>query len=254
MGQLGLALLKNPTEGGAKLILYQTKDHILSSLQLTKATKVYWKPPYLQYHDSQQGFWSLFFTNDKDSNEFFDELGEVCTIDRADTAKTSDTSGTINVAVAESINTSADSIKSDIEKIDSVDASKTKSDVVYRVAKIGHQLPKMKTTAMDDDDAALTSLTDAERIQNLQASTKLTQAISVDRIIYPPIQKPPKPTNISVALQPSPIWPSLSTPSTSTFDLNSFASENRIQNTEVRMNLSKLDSKLDRVLDNVERK
>lgn len=225
----------------------------MSSLQLTKTTKVYWKPPYLQYHDTQQEFWSLFFTSDNDATEFFSELGEVCIIDRANAATPIDINATTHTAAMESTNTSTDSIKSDAEKIDSIDASKVKPDVVYRVAKIGHQLPKMKATAKGDENNS-TLATDTERIQNIQSSKISAQVISGDRNIYPPFQIPSKPTNISVALQPTPIWPSLSTPTTSTFDLNAFASENRIQNTEVRMNLSKLDSKLDRVLDNVERK
>lgn len=241
------------------MILYKTKDHILSTLQLTTATKVYWKPPYLQYHDSQQGFWSLFFTCDKDSTEFFEELGEVCIIDRADAITTNDTSNgaTANLHASESKSSSIDSIKMKMDPIDSTDTSSksTKSDVVYRVSKIGHQLPKMKANVTDDDsDSTLPS--DIERIPNPQqtATKPILRNIPGDRIIYPPFQHTPKPTNISVALQPPTIWPSLSTPSTSTIDLNAFATENRIQNTEVRMNLSKLDSKLDRVLDNVERK
>lgn len=252
LGQLGLALLKNPTDGGAKLILYKTKDHILSSLQLTKATTVYWKPPYLQYHDSQQGFWSLFFTSDGDSTEFFAELGEVCTIDRTDASTASDINATENSSAAESTNTLTETSKSDSDKIES-DALKSKSQVVHRVSKIGHQLPIMKPINADDDnDSALVS--DTERAQNSQPSTKSVHSVSSDRCVYPRFQIPPKPTNISLALQPSSIWPSFASPSASSFDLNAFASENRIQNTEVRMNLTKLDSKLDRVLDNVERK
>lgn len=255
LGQLGLALLKNPTEDAAKLILYKTKDHILSTLQLTKTTKVYWKPPYLQYHDSQQGFWSLFFTSERDSIDFFAELGEVCIIDRTgDATNKNDTNAEVSTHAPETANALTDSMKSERKKIDSNDAPKAKSDVVYRVSKIGHQLPKMKVTAADDDsDSTLPS--DTERIPNPHPSTKSIHGIAGDRIVYPAAyQHPPKPTNISVALQPPPIWSSLQSPSTSTFDLNAFASESRIQNTEVRMNLSKLDSKLDRVLDNVERK
>lgn len=212
------------------------------------ATKVYWKPPYLQYHDSQQGFWSLFFTDDKDSTEFFRELGEVCTIDRADSsAKCAPVAAT----AASNIQT-AEAMKTDIDKIDSTDAMKCKSDVVYRVSKIGHQLPKIKANATDDE-SDLKAQVQTDHIANPKTATKPINAASDG--VHPPLPHPPKPTNISsVALQPSPIWASLSSPSASTFDLNTFAAESRIQNTEVRMNLTKLDSKLDRVLDNVERK
>lgn len=253
LGTLGLALLQNPAEEAAKLILYKTKDHILSTLQLTKATTVYWKPPYLQYHDSQQGFWSLFFANEKDSTDFFAELGQVCTIDRTDATVKIDANAEASSQATEITTNAPDSLKSENNKIDGDDKPKAKSDVVYRVSKIGHQLPKMKPNATDDDsDSTLPS--DTERIpKHPQSVTKSIHGASGDRSVYPAYPLPPKPTNISVAFQPTPMWSSLQSPSTSMFDLNAFASENRIQNTEVRMNLSKLDSKIDRVLDNVER-
>lgn len=239
-GQLGLALLKNPTEGASKLILYKTKEIILSTLQLTNDTKVYWKPPYLQYRDTQNEFWSLLFSSDADSAAFFAKLEEACTIDRNDITKNEgNATKPADSAGDTKSNTPMEATTEDIEK---TEAAKAKSDVVYRVAKIGHQLPRIKPSTEDDSDSTLPP--DVEKVPR---NRTVNSAQSITDKIHPSMHIPPKPTNFSVALQ-SPMW------SSSTFDLNSYAAENRIQNTEVRMNLSKLDTKLDRVLDNVERK
>lgn len=241
-------MLKNSTDDTSKLILYKTKEQILSTLLLTKSSQdvvtVYWKPPYLQFHDDSNGFWSLLFGSDADSNEFFAKLEEACTIDRAIMAKPDGIISKENDNIEKISSKPTETSKLSNDKVDEPDTIsnptvKAKSDVVYRVAKIGHQLPRIKPVADDDSD----STSDTGRLMN----TPLIK--SVYNIPEKPatFQIPPKPANISVALQPS-IWPS------STFDLNSFAAENRMQHTEVRMNLSKLDSKMDRVLDNIERK
>lgn len=255
LGQLGLALLKNPAKGASKLILYRTKEQILSTLQLTDSVRVLWKPPYLQYHDDSNGFWSLLFTSDSDTTAFFAKLEEVCTIDRAN-AKTVDINVFETEAIASKPTESTNSTKTVvpttsevIKSSDDVDSS-TKSAVVNRVAKIGHQLPNFKLPIEDDSDSTQHSDTEKVPFQHTSKSIILQDAIGsfASSSFAHGTRLPPKPANISVALQPS-IW---SNPSS--IDLSSFASENRMQNTEVRMNLSKLDSKLDRVLENIERK
>lgn len=239
-----MALLKNSDEDASKLILYKTKEQILSTLLLSKSSKVYWKPPYLQYHDDLNGFWSLLFRSDSDSNAFFAKLEEVCIIDRAYLVK----SGTNDRK--EKVEPTVESTELRNHNVDETDititsTAKAKSDVVYRVAKIGHQLPKIIPVADDDSDSTL--LSDTEKIPSNQPIQSIYN-IPEKPTAMATTQIPPKPANISVALQPS-FWPA-----SSPFDLNSFAVENRIQHTEVRMHLAKLDSKVDRVLDNIERK
>lgn len=201
-------------------------------------TTVYWKPPYLQYRDGQNEFWSLLFANDADSVDFFAKLEEVCKIDRPNTP-------TIETKDSKTPEIKTHSLSKTEDNNDEVVKSKgnTSRDIVYRVAKIGHELPRLKPAT--DDDSTSTLLSETEKVPNIQP---LKSSYNIPERVLPSMHIPPKPTNISFALQ-SPIW----SPS-STFDLNSFAAESRIQNTEVRMNLSKLDTKLDRVLDNVERK
>lgn len=200
---------------------------------MTKLSTVYWKPPYLQYHDASKEVWSLLFASNNDSADFLAKLKDVCLIDRANATETEENNEKpVEFANAIKLLEPAEERK---DKIDGGESVKVKSDIVYRVAKIGHQLPKLKPPADDDSDSTLPS--DTEKIPNVQPVKVKTVAS---------MHIPPKPANISVALQPA-MW-------SNTFDLNSFASENRIQNTEVRMNLSKIDSKIDRVLDSVERK
>lgn len=266
LGQLGLAILSNLADDTSKLILYKTKEQVLSTFLLQKSSKVYWKPPYFQYHDDMNGFWSLIFSSDADSNEFLAKLNGLCLVDRGENTQPEDGSTNVKEEEEEKKDNKSDSAtkmmetvitaksiepkKSTNDKVDGATeqtdnlSAKTKSDVVFRVAKIGHQLPKMHSVADDDSDSAHAS--DTDRVPSM---TSLKSVHIPDKpISLAPSHLPPKPTNISVALQ-SQFWPS----SSSTFDLNAFATENRIQNTEVRMNISKLDSKLDRVLDNIER-
>ena len=242
----------------SKLILYKTKEQILSTLLLTKSSQVYWKPPYLQYHDDSNTFWSLLFGCDDDSIEFFAKLEEACTIDRGllkpDANETTEKERERELDVQNKVSDTDELKSKSNDKVDgaiSLPKARAKSDVVYRVAKIGHQLPRMKPVADEDSDST-SYPSDTEKIPNMLPIKSLYNIPEKPGPIAP-TQIPPKPANISVALQPS-FWsqPSSST-SSSTFDLNTFAAENRIQHTEVRMNISKLDSKLDRVLDNIER-
>lgn len=260
LGQLGLALLKNSDDDMSKLILYKTKEQILSTLLLTKSSQVYWKPPYLQYHDDSNIFWSLLFGCDDDSNEFFAKLEEACTIDRAlthtvklDANETAEKEAEKESEVQNKVSDTDEQKSKNNDEVDgaiSLPKAKAKSDVVYRVAKIGHQLPKMNPVADEDSDST-SYPSDTEKIPSMLPIKSLYNITEKPAPIGP-TQIPPKPANISVALQPS-FWSQPSSSSSSTLDLNTFAAENRIQHTEVRMNLSKLDSKLDRVLDNIER-
>lgn len=237
-GQLGFALLKNPSEDSSRLILYKTKEQILSTVELTKLSTVYWKPPYLQYHDATKEVWSLLFASNNDSADFLAKLKDVCSIDKSNETETEESNNKPVESASATTKLPEPTLDERKDKVDSGEAVKVKSDIVYRVAKIGHQLPKLKPPADDDSDSTLPS--DTERVPNVQPAK-----VNYDKSVAS-MHIPPKPANISVALQPS-MW-------SSTFDLNSFASENRIQHTEVRMNLSKIDSKIDRVIDNVERK
>lgn len=237
-GQMGIALLKNPNENASKLILYKTKDNILSTLQMTKAITIFWKPPYLQYHDSQNGFWSLLFANDMDSSDLFAKLQEFCTIDRANVVATEANAKTKPDLPSKTMKSVEPQTVKKAAKTDAPD------DVIHRVARIGHQLPIVKPSADDDSDSTFQSDTEkTPSIPPIKSAFNRPDDKAISSMYLPP-----KPANISVAFQPS-TWSS-----SSTFDLNSFAAENRMQNTEVRMNLSKLDTKLDKVLDNVERK
>lgn len=255
LGQLGLALLKNSADDMSKLILYKTKEQILSTLLLTRSSQVYWKPPYLQYHDDSNIFWSLLFGCDDDSNEFFAKLEEACTIDRGllkpHANETTEKEREKELDAQNKVSDTDELKSKNNDKVDgaiSLPKVNAKSDVVYRVAKIGHQLPRMKPVADEDSDST-SYPSDTEKIPSMLPIKSLYN-ISEKPAPKAPTQIPPKSANISVALQPS-FWSQPS--SSSTFDLNTFAAENRIQHTEVRMNISKLDSKVDRILDNIER-
>lgn len=211
-----------------------------------------------------RGFWSMNFSNNADSEEFLAKLKPLCSLQREvitepeedltkgkEPEKDNETEK-VSKAIPPKPSEEKEPANDKVDGTETTDksATKAKSDVVYRVAKIGHQLPKIRPAADDDSDSTIPS--DVERVPSVQPLKFVHNKIPDKLTALVPSHLPPKPANISVAFQP-PFWQSSSS-SSSTFDLNAFAAENRIQNTEVRMNISKLDSKLDRVLDNIERK
>ncbi|ALC48443.1 CG3342 [Drosophila busckii] len=83
VGRVGLALSRN-SAGAAKLVVYKTRNDLLSTLLLTKSTSsgsprggpsnLIVRESYMQFYDDSQRFWSLRFENTKDEDEFTDEL------------------------------------------------------------------------------------------------------------------------------------------------------------------------------------
>lgn len=239
-GQLGFALLTHSQIHSSKLILYKTKDQLLSTLLLKESVKLYWKSPYLQFHDDLNSFWSLHFSKEKDFNDFLDHLNGKCQIDRSDDSGNSNESKDVEITKDEH-STQKPDVAHDIndtelnENTDESDAAK-KSDVVNRVAKIGHRIPMLNLAANAKNENEF-------KVQKNEPLSPTFNSSQLNRI----------PTQDLVSNAGS----SMSTVSpvvvSTTFDLNSFATEYRMQSTEVRFNISKLDSKIDRVLDNIDR-
>lgn len=100
---MGLAVIKN--EEKISIILYRTKQNVLSTLSLQSTTTVYNKQDYVQYQDDDQSFWSVRFEVD-DRKVFLKTIDQYCTVDD--------------------------------------EASINKLSIVNRMAKMGHQLPQMK--------------------------------------------------------------------------------------------------------------
>lgn len=224
-GKLGLALLQHSSDDSNKIILYKTKDAILSALQLGENVIIYWKSPYLQYRDELNAFWSLHFDTANGAEEIFAILKGKCTIDGYSSEPAVEKS-----KISENIVTESSALSTQ-ETVESIVSSQTEpinsKSIVIRMAKIGHQLPILSNNNQSTDKE------DAE-IETIDASTT------------------EKEKNLLVAMPSTSDSMRTQSFKPSSIDLNSFVNEHRLQNTEVRMNLSKLDSKLDRVLDKID--
>ncbi|XP_034477368.1 uncharacterized protein LOC117783905 [Drosophila innubila] len=83
MGRVGVALSRNGA-GAAKLVIYKSRNHLLSTLLLTKSimssvprdgtSNVILRESYMQFYDDEQHFWSLRFEFAADEEEFTEAL------------------------------------------------------------------------------------------------------------------------------------------------------------------------------------
>lgn len=219
LGKVGLAVIKNDEK--IRLILYRTKQIVLSTLSLQSTSIVYNKQDYVQYQDDNHSFWSLRFeVNDRET--FLKTIDQHCTVEDEPVEEPT--------------------LKHDATII----ADNKKVSIVNRMAKMGHQLPQVRRSI---------ELPDAE-IEEVKDSTSS----------YRPVVPKWKPDIPSREMFPYAGTSNTNTPilasstlisynpnmMTAESGINSFLAENRIQNSEVRMNISKLETKIERVMDKID--
>ncbi|KAH8397923.1 hypothetical protein KR222_006568, partial [Zaprionus bogoriensis] len=84
VGRVGVALSQNSAGGGVKLIVYKTRNHLLSTMLLTSSAassqprgdghNLILQESYLQFYDDEQHFWSLHFELVQDEQQFVEAL------------------------------------------------------------------------------------------------------------------------------------------------------------------------------------
>lgn len=215
---MGLAVIKNDEK--IRLILYRTKQIVLSTLSLQSTSIVYNKQDYVQYQDDDHFFYSLRFeVNDRET--FLKTIEQHC--------------------IVEDEPVEATTLKPDTAII----VESKKLSLVNRMAKMGHQLPQMKRSIELDAE-----------IEEVKDTTSSYRPVV-------PKWKPDIPSRemfpyAGTANNNTPILASSTLISynpnmmTAESGMNSFLAENRIQNSEVRMNLSKLETKIERVMDKID--
>lgn len=222
-------MLRN-AEQQRKIVLYRSKQNVLATVSL-KHAKVYVKPEYLQFSDDENHFWSISFEG-SDRDSFLENIPEDDRI-----AEKSEFSRNIDVLEIEPQQAPEDAPVS------------TKTSILQRMAKMGKALPTMVSSTPDQSDSS-----DTDR---LPAANVSTPVIHPRRTAY----KAAPPKQVSQELVPltsTPIeqsavayMPGYMQPVDNT-GLQVFLSENRINNTEMRINISKLEGKIERVLDKMD--
>lgn len=250
-----MAVIKSTTDDSVlRIILYRTKQNVLSTITLnaaTATTKVYLKQDYFQYQDDEQQFWSIRFDVDADRSEILQAISKHCIVEHEpiEEKQPNVVPTKTRITIPVEIPLSAEPCAS----TSSTAEEQSKRTLVTRMAKMGKQLPQVtrQPIATKDSSSPEDSDTDVRKERYKPALPKW---------------KPDVPTRIPHEMIPysgngmntSSGTPILSTSTLIAYNqmsehgINAFLSENRIQNTEVRMNLSKLETKIEKVLDKID--
>uniref|UniRef100_A0A182PNC2 WH1 domain-containing protein n=1 Tax=Anopheles epiroticus TaxID=199890 RepID=A0A182PNC2_9DIPT len=229
LGKLGLALLNSST--GHRLLLYRTKTDVLGTVTLASDTKLFLKQDYLQFRaDDSNEFWSVLFESESDRQALLAAIESWCCVER-------------EPIVEEPL--------SEVER-DVPEPSKSKrSELAARMARMGGQAMPLPEKAKPPPIPTAAPGSDSSDTSDSKIETISTR----------PIRRPNFTSSIGMQMVPlAGMIPtsnvgSVSGQSTATMadvNFNLVMSENRMQNTEMRMNLTKLESKLDRVLDRID--
>lgn len=226
VGSVGLAIIVS--NGEHRVILYRSKQDVLSTFSMDSSAKViYVKKDYIQYHDDVAQFWSIRFAIDADREEFLTNVNTHCSIDK------------------ETVDVVPDKDKTP-QPISEPPMSNNQSALLHRMAKMGQQiipsavLPS-KELSSDSEDG------DANALQHQIVSPKWKPDVPSrnNQLKYPSNKSPVLSANTLISYNPLHAM-------TNDPEIVSLFTENRFQNTEVRMCLSKLESKIERVLDKVD--
>ncbi|XP_065082903.1 uncharacterized protein LOC135705223 [Ochlerotatus camptorhynchus] len=234
-GKLGLALLNSGSE--FRILIYRTKTDAVATLNLASSSKLFLKNEYLQFRSDDESFWSVLFENPAERDRLLRTIKDVCTIEKEQQHRVPPVPASRTIPIVEEPD-------SDIEQ--------SKASLISRMARVGQSiLPQDKplsTTEVSDS-----SDTDArfETIPRSNIPPHRRAASGGSGKIQPVsmgMQMVPSAANaLTTAIAGQNM---LHTATDVNFNL--FMTENRMQGTEVRMNLSKLESKLDRVLDKID--
>lgn len=223
------------SNGEHRVILYRTKQDVLSTFTLANpASVIYIKSDYIQYHDDGTQFWSIRFVVDTDRFEFVDAVKSVCIIEEEMVKE---------VAVDKTDNSLANSI-----------VESNQSTLLNRMAKMGQKIVPnnvlpLKESSSESEDVAFDSppLQRKHLVSSKWKPDVPSRSVNNNhQLQYPPNKSSPV-LSASTLISYNPVHAIGNDP-----EIVSLFTENRFQNTEIRMCLSKLESKIERVLDKVD--
>ncbi|XP_061391627.1 uncharacterized protein LOC133327065 [Musca vetustissima] len=249
LGKVGLALTKNLDNDDYSLILYKSKSLVLVTLALMRHKQLLFKQQnYWQFYDTDQQYWSFSFDKVSDEEEFQDKLmhcGHVIKESKEDT-KLEEKTEKKEISLEEVGHTPLPEV---IDKPKPVDS---KNSLIQRMAKMGQPLPKLASN-------------------NLQTTTEFRDSSDSAEVIKMPLPAKPSivPRNkiatlknnnnnnnnqqqiISSTLAFNPM-PSYSGNLMESQYMQMLLSEQRTQGSELRMNVNKLENKIEKVLDKLD--
>uniref|UniRef100_A0A182IRH5 PH domain-containing protein n=1 Tax=Anopheles atroparvus TaxID=41427 RepID=A0A182IRH5_ANOAO len=228
LGKVGLALLKSSS--GHRLLLYRTKTEVLGTITFTPEVKLFLKQDYLQFRtDDSSDFWSVLFESESDRQAMLSVLESWCTVER-------------EPLVEEPMS----------EAEQNAEPTDTRSNLVARMAKMGGQALPLPERANAPPIPATGPGSDSSDTSDSKIETISTRPVRRQNMLPATgMQMVPLAGMISSGLN-APSVPGHGAPGIADVNFNLIMSETRMQNTEMRMNITKLESKLDRVLDRID--
>lgn len=253
IGKLGFAILISD-KSELKMILYKSKIDLLSTLIVREACKIFQKGNFIQYLDQHQNFWSVLFENESDRDEALRLLEERCPIQR-DIMETSINASTVESSKGDENESTAGETTAKAEggEVETSDKAcetdpeekqtkQLKANILSRMARMGKKivLPNKSSHSEMSGDSSESEGSPKRKA----ATTNNTPVLQVARLH-------PGPTPHSTAHTVEFVKHShgnIISAASSDSSLNLMM----MQNTEIRFNLSKLDSKLDKLCDKLE--
>ncbi|CAO1416635.1 unnamed protein product [Diamesa serratosioi] len=246
IGKLGFALLESEKKD-LKAIVYKSKDKLESTLLIQKNTTIFVKKNFIQFLDNYLAFWSILFDNEADRDEVLKLLTDKCIIQR-DEEKIAET-----VVATKEDEENADDENNEVTTSDKEEkqAKHIKANILSRMAKMGKKivLPHKQSTTSEISDSS-----DTESSKLSKPKIAQRKPISASRLSSSPTSA------LQIAkIQPGPIVHSvdifkLEKSSTAMGGGPSDGNLNlmMMQNTEIRFNLSKLENKVEKILDKID--
>lgn len=253
-GKVGFALLLKTTND-LKMVIYRTKQEVLSTTLVLESFYLYVKDSFLQFADDIGALWSITFDTEFDKEAVLKIMETRCHVQRDERFRSFDSRPSLEEIKEEKSN----------ENHDEKQNKQQRANILSRMAKMGKKivLPKTAAAAATNND-----LSDNSSDNDIKGDYHKPQKPHVpprnkhnnrhhNNSNVPQLQIAqigPGPGNvvgpINTFTEPHIIPQFIS--STAETNLNLMLSENRIQNTEIRFNLSKLENKVEKILDRVD--
>lgn len=248
--------------------MYRDKKNILLTMNVNPDTIFTVNHDYLQFKDDDKHIlWSILFQTNDDRELFIKEINDKCKINRINQEIPK---ATVQETVKKPVNTmenkaitkidvlDGDNNNINIQEDDDADNDETnvtKANLLSRMAKMGKKLPKLNSKLFEHSDSSDVDTTPPARIPKQinpthKTNNKLHTIKTMSQEIIPVASY-----NSTIASNSTNLMPYNTVQLQEqqyTTHLNTLLTENRLNNTETRMNISKLDTKIEKILDKID--
>ncbi|XP_053951319.1 uncharacterized protein LOC128858822 [Anastrepha ludens] len=250
IGKVGVALLQS-VKNEYRIIIYKAKLNVLTTCSLrTEMAQIHRQNNYLQFYDDDLRCWSIYFDVEANTEEFVAKLAEL-KIEVSEGEKNerydviSETEITQNKNLEFHANKQIDAKGAEKPVVAATKPSKT--SLITRMAKMGQQLPKLSAAAHLESSVDATDSSDAEIVSTPIESTLLKHQSTTRNSNRMLAKTQPLPVSQINHYANSTVSSAFDSPF-----MQMMLSENRTHSSELRMNINRLESKFEKVIDKID--